>query len=218
MIIDGTSFTCQATSGFDAVQDWHDLEARGRAMEACREYLLLVADREIPDDLLAKGGVSDLVQETFLEATRDFEGFEGRTLGDFRGWLRRILLNNLTNFARRYRRTGKRRLSLEVSLDRSGSRHGGLRSGLVDRATTPSNHAIRRERAAALARGLLRLPERYRQVIQWRHQDQLAFEEIGRRLDSSPDAARMVWARAIRRLQEEIEGESASTPRRPAAC
>ena len=43
-------------------------EALGRALEACRRYLLLVAEQDLDPDLRAKGGASDLVQQTFLEA------------------------------------------------------------------------------------------------------------------------------------------------------
>src|SRR5262245_22320921 len=40
-------------------------EALGAALEACRLYLLGIADRELDGELRAKGGASDLVQETF---------------------------------------------------------------------------------------------------------------------------------------------------------
>src|SRR5438445_4152014 len=42
-------------------------DALGRVLEACRRYLLFVARHELNEDLQAKGGASDLVQETFLE-------------------------------------------------------------------------------------------------------------------------------------------------------
>src|SRR5262245_48250334 len=82
-------------------------EALGLLLDTCRRYLLLVADRELAQELKAKGGASDLVQETFLEAQRDFAGFQGSSEDEFRAWLRRLLLNNLANFARRYRETTK---------------------------------------------------------------------------------------------------------------
>src|SRR5437016_2620511 len=84
--------------------------ALGAALEAYRDYLLGIADREIAPALKAKGGASDIVQETFLEAQRDFAGFRGDTDDDLRAWLRRLLLNNVANLARAYRRTDKRRL------------------------------------------------------------------------------------------------------------
>src|SRR5437870_8093656 len=80
-------------------------EALGQMLEACRGYLLLVAQRELAPDLRAKGGASDLVQETFLEAQRDFPRFSGRSEAELLAWLRRLLLNNLANFTRHYRAT-----------------------------------------------------------------------------------------------------------------
>ena len=48
-------------------------------LDACRAYLLLIAGREPDTQLRAKAGASDLVQETLLEAFRDFAGFHGDT-------------------------------------------------------------------------------------------------------------------------------------------
>ncbi len=70
-------------------------EAMGRLLEDYRQYLLLVAQRELDPALRAKGGASDLVQETFLEAQRDFPQFTGTRDDELRVWLRRLLLNNL---------------------------------------------------------------------------------------------------------------------------
>src|ERR1700751_3723750 len=88
-------------------------EALGQLLEACRGYLLLIAQREIDPDLRAKGGASDLVQQTFLEAQRDFADFRGETEAELLGWLRQILLHNLASFARKFRETAKRRLAAE---------------------------------------------------------------------------------------------------------
>jgi RNA polymerase sigma-70 factor, ECF subfamily len=51
----------------------------------------------------------------------------------------------------------------------------------------------------------LRLPPDDQAVVLLRHFDCLSFEEIGRRLDRSPDAARKLWGRAIVRLQHLME-------------
>lgn len=173
----------------------------GQAMEACRQYLLLVADRHIGPDLLPKGAASDLVQETFLEAQRDRLRFRGSSPVELRAWLRRILLNNLANFTRRYRASGKRRVSCEVSLDAAGS-GDGVRAGLVHRGSwTPVRQAIRREQVEALGAAIGQLAPRDRDLIVWHHQEQCGFDEMGRRLGISAEAARVAWARAIKRLQ-----------------
>src|SRR5436309_671969 len=91
-------------------------EALGQALEACRGYLLLVARREMGEELLAKGGASDLVQDTLLDAVRDFGRFGGVTRDDLLRWLRRLLLNNLVDFVRQYRDTEKREAAREAPL------------------------------------------------------------------------------------------------------
>src|SRR5262245_9801346 len=83
-------------------------DARRRLLEALRGYLLMVAGEELDPALRAKGGASDLVQETFLEAHRDFNQFRGADEAELLAWLRRLLLNNVANFGRRYRGTEKR--------------------------------------------------------------------------------------------------------------
>src|SRR5262245_61667341 len=115
-------------------------QALGQALEMCRGYLLLVAERQLGTDLRAKGGASDLVQETFLEAQRDFRQFAGTSQEELRAWLQRLLLNNLGNFARRYRVTHCRQLDREQALDAAGS--SSPEGGLVAETPSPSGQAM----------------------------------------------------------------------------
>jgi RNA polymerase sigma-70 factor (ECF subfamily) len=61
-----------------------------------------------------------------------------------------------------------------------------------------------REQSETLAATLTRLPNDYRQIILLRYQQQLSFEEIGNQLGRTPDAARMLWVRAVERLKQEM--------------
>jgi RNA polymerase sigma-70 factor (ECF subfamily) len=180
-------------------------EALGRALELCRRYLLLVAERELDADLRAKGGASDLVQQTFLEAQRDFAGFHGASEAELLAWLRHLFLHNVGKFTRHYRHTQKRSAGREVPLDAgdSSAERGG---GLAAEVPSPSGQAMAHERDEALAQALARLPEDYRRVIVLRYQEERSFEEIGRLLGRSAKAARMLWTRAVERLQHELEG------------
>src|SRR5947209_965583 len=96
-------------------------EALGQALEACRLYLLRIAREELDSVLQAKASASDLVQETFLEAQRDFPKFQGRTEAELLAWLRQALLHNLANLERQYRATAKRRVTREVRLPTESS-------------------------------------------------------------------------------------------------
>ena len=122
-------------------------------------------------------------------------------------WLRRLLRNNLANFARRYRDTGKRHMSVEIPLD------GGVPSSppartLIGGDSTPSAHAMANEQAEAVEKALQRLPDDYRQVILLRYREELAFEEISRIMGRSANAVEKLWLRAIERLRQELEHSS----------
>src|SRR5438309_4527004 len=67
-------------------------DSLGMALEACRAYLEKIAEAELASDLRPKGDVSDLVQETFLEAARDFRQFTGCTGPEWQAWLRQIFI------------------------------------------------------------------------------------------------------------------------------
>jgi RNA polymerase sigma-70 factor (ECF subfamily) len=178
-------------------------EMLGQVLQACRGYLLLVAQQELDPDLRAKGGASDLVQETFLDAQRDFAHFHGTTEDELRAWLRQLLLHNVANFARRYR-AAKRQAGREVALGAAGSTADPA-GGVAADAPTPSILLMAREQAEALERALGRLPEDYRRVILLRYQEQQPFGEIARFMHRSPSAVRTLWSRAVRRLRQEME-------------
>jgi RNA polymerase sigma-70 factor, ECF subfamily len=178
-------------------------DALGHALEACRPYLLRVANLHLEPDLKAKVGASDLVQETFLEAQRHFAHFNGTSETELLAWLRSILINNALNCGRLYRQTQKRQIDREVNLMDSGQDQ--VLNEVVDQGETPSGAARAVERDEGLARALGRLPEQYRQVIRWRSYERCSFEEVGRRLDRSADASRKLWIRALNQLEQMLE-------------
>ena len=179
--------------------------ALGRLMELCRQYLLLVANQELDVDLRAKGGASDLVQETFLEAHRDFRQFHGSTHGEVLAWLRSILRNNLSNFRRQYAGTRMRQIQREFSLNGLDSR-SRLEGTLAASSASPSARIAGDEQSAALDCAIVRLPLDYQEVILLRHEQGLSFSEIARLMDRSPEAARKLWTRAVCQLRKELEG------------
>ncbi len=178
-------------------------EALGHVLEACRGYLLLIAQQELDPGLQAKGGASDLVQQTFLEAQKDFRRFQGSTPDALLAWMRRLLLNNLANFRRDFRRE-KRQVAREVALP-GGDSSRGRGENLRGNSPTPSVLVMRDEQAQALERALERLPEDYRRIIHLRYREERSFEEIAQLMQRTQNAARKLWARAIERLQHELE-------------
>jgi RNA polymerase sigma-70 factor (ECF subfamily) len=188
--------------------------ALGELLELYRGYLLSVANQELDPALQRKAAPSDVVQDTFLEAHRLFGRFEGEAAEQFLAWLRAILHHKVSEQHNRYRATQKRQVGRECSLDETGP-HGMLGDLLPGQASSPSVRAVRQEEVEQLRQAVERLPETQRQVLIWHHWEGLTFGEIGRRLERSEDAVRMIFGRALDRLAEELEREQVRGPRDP---
>ncbi|HZU36590.1 MAG TPA: sigma-70 family RNA polymerase sigma factor [Gemmataceae bacterium] len=177
--------------------------ALGQLLESCRAYLLLVANDNVDADLRSKGGASDLVQQTFLEAQQDFQQFDGQTQGELLNWLRGILRHNLADFRRHYRDRGARQVSQEQPL--SDVELSQLRDRLRADTPLPEDKAAAAEDAGVVRRAISLLPANHRQVVEWRNYEGLPFEAIGKRLNRSAEAARKLWVRAIDQLSTMLE-------------
>jgi RNA polymerase sigma-70 factor, ECF subfamily len=175
-------------------------EALGQVLDPWRRYLLVIAARELDPEVHAKAGPSDVVQQTFLEAQRDFAQFRGADASALRVWLHRLLRNNVANVNRFYR-AAKRGVGREQPLEAGNS---SAASGPAADTPSPSGQAVAHEQAQALQQALERLPEDYRRVITLRHLQGLSFEEIAAQMNRSANAAQLLWMRAIERLQQEM--------------
>jgi RNA polymerase sigma-70 factor (ECF subfamily) len=179
-----------------------DEAALGRLLELYRNYLRLVARALIGQALRVRLDASDLVQETFLKAAREFGQFLGSTEPELTTWLRQILVRTLANQAKHHRsqaRDYQRQASLEAMLDRSSE---AVQQALAVPSQSPSTHAVRREQAVLLADALEQLPAPYREVFLLRNLEHIPFDEIAARMGRSPGAARVLWKRAMDRLSQ----------------
>ena len=176
----------------------------GQLMQLHADYLKLVVASQLDDRLRARVSSSDVVQETFYEAHRDFPGFRGVSPEEFLSWLRRILMNNLLRAVELHVKAAKRDVRREVPLDRAEPTGSGMGpvARLQNRAQeTPSACFERRENHQQLATFLDSLPEDYREVLRLRHQEGLDFAEIADRMGRTSGAVRMLWLRGIKRLR-----------------
>jgi RNA polymerase sigma-70 factor (ECF subfamily) len=175
----------------------------GTLLQQCRGYLLAIANQRLDEQLQAKMGGSDLVQQTLMYAHRDFAHFRGRSEAELLAWLQRILLNEVARANRDFLETAKRDVSREVAFgQQDGSRGRG--SWLPADIETPSKQAAAEEDDARLEQALQRLNGPYRQVIELRNRDLHTFAEIGARMAISEERARRLWARAIERLRRDL--------------
>ena len=163
-------------------------------LESCRRFLLAVANAELPADLRAKGGASDLVQQTLAAAIRSEHQFRGQSVRELRAWLRAILKAEADALRRRYSGTAARDIGREVPWE----------DPVLAAGETPVLAVIEAERHRHLAAAVEHLPPDSRQAIVWRLEESLGFAEIGRRLGRSEDAARKLFHRALDDLRERL--------------
>jgi RNA polymerase sigma-70 factor (ECF subfamily) len=180
-----------------------DATILGQLLEMYRRYLSLLARVQIGQRLQGKVDAEDLVQDTFLEAHRNFARFQGSTEGQFLCWLRKILAARLADMLRHYLGTQGRDVRLERELEDAFDRSSVLlQGGLIAQQSSPSQQAARREQAVLLADALGELPEDYREVIVLRHLEALTFPQVAQRMERSQDSVEKIWMRALVRLRQ----------------
>ena len=186
-----------------------DAACREQLFALCRSYLGIVARSQVETWLRAKVDASDLVQETMLEAFRDFERFEGKSEHEWLAWLKRILAHNVADFVRRYRGTAKRQARREVPI--RSPRDSTPAVGAAEPAApcpTPSQEFLQIDNELRVTNALAQLPADYQEVIVLRNLERLAFNEVAQRMERSRPAVQMLWMRAIKKLQETLGDES----------
>lgn len=173
-----------------------DQHALGEVLEGYRQFLRLLARSRVGRELRARLDPSDLVQETLLEAQRDFQQFHGENRAELAGWLRQILLRNLADQCKHHQ-SQKRDVGREQPLELLVKK---TPESLAAPLSTPSAHALKLEQEGALATALAQLPPDYREVLTLRHLQGESFETIAARMGRTPGAVRMLWMRALEQL------------------
>jgi RNA polymerase sigma-70 factor (ECF subfamily) len=180
-----------------AARDGSD-EALGRLLEICRPLLLKIANGDLPRHLHPKTAPSDVVQETFAQASAAFDDFRGTTWLEFLGWLKRILSNKVAQQSRVFN-TDIRQIAREVKATGDSARE--LLNHLADSGNSPRAHVIAQELHGLLQAAIEELPDDQHTVIQLRMYERLSFKEISVLLERSEDACRKLHERAIVNLR-----------------
>jgi RNA polymerase sigma-70 factor, ECF subfamily len=184
----------------------------GNLLTLYSNYLKVLVAAQLDSRLRTRVSPSDIVQEAFFEAHRDFPQFRGQSSAEFVAWLRRIVVNNILRAVEQHVLTEKRDVRREISLAQVERRLEEstvrLETLLAAEVESPSSGALRREREIQLANALAELPDDYRNIIMLRHIQGLTFEEAAVRMERSSGAVRMLWLRALKRLRELLENRS----------
>ncbi len=176
--------------------------ALGRLFEAYRPDLLKIADTDQEQLLRTKADGADLVQQSFLEAHRDWQQFHGKTPAELLAWLRQILRHNLANLSRWFH-TRKHDVTREFPFsETNSSQEPTVRLTESDGSSGDGNIG------GVVERILARLPEDYRRVIVLRIREDRSFAEIASLMHRSPAAVRKLLFRAMEKSRRTLERKS----------
>jgi RNA polymerase sigma-70 factor (ECF subfamily) len=148
----------------------------------------------------------DLVQDAFVAAVKDLGQFEYRDEGDFLRWMSKIAENKIRDNLKRLH-ADKRDIRKEVRIDHrmSTAEDNCPRMPEPIRTTTPSVIFSVSEELDKLENAMNLLKPEYREVIVLNQIEGLSLKKIGDRLSKSPDAVRMLVARAMASLASTFE-------------
>lgn len=178
-------------------------QAIGQLLEHFRSYLKLIASHEIGSKLGAKLDASDVVQDTFLDAHRYFENFQGESVTQFTAWLRSVMAGVMANYMRRYLGTKARDIRLEKQLAADLDNSAAMLSELLVASTSsPSQNIMRDEQTVQLAKAMSNLSADYQSVLTLRHIEGLTFPQIATRLNRTVDSVEKLWLRAVVQLRK----------------
>ncbi|MEO8671351.1 MAG: sigma-70 family RNA polymerase sigma factor [Tahibacter sp.] len=138
----------------------------------------------------------DLVQLALMRALKQIGHFECEGPGSFLAYLRQILLNQVRD---EVRRLSRRPISAELDPE------------LADQdLPSPVEQIVGQERLHAYERALASLPKRQQGLIVMRLEFGLSYPEIAVEVGSTPDAVRVMVARALVQLATSLKPYAAS--------
>lgn len=118
--------------------------------------------------------VEDIIQESFVKAFSNLNSYN--TNYAFSTWLYRITTNHTIDYLR------KKKLKTTSINEPVRAKDGEMEFQIVGNAET-DRKIIRKERKKIVSDAIQNLPEKYREVIEMRHLEEMSYQEISEQLD-----------------------------------
>jgi RNA polymerase sigma-70 factor (ECF subfamily) len=175
-----------------------------RLLEQHRDRLRRMIAIRLNQRLQGRLDPSDVLQETYLEASRQLNNYLSQQDLPFHLWLRGLAINRLNKLHRRHLGASKRDARRDVSLDEVAPEASSavLAAHLMSRADRPSEAAHRADLQAQLTTALDQLDPLDREALVLRHFEQMSSAEAGQVLGISAAAAGKRYLRALGRLRQ----------------
>jgi RNA polymerase sigma-70 factor (ECF subfamily) len=118
--------------------------------------------------------IEDIIQESFVKAFSNLDSYN--TNYAFSTWLYRITTNHTIDYLR------KKKLQTTSIDEPVRAKDGEMQFQIVGSAET-DRKIIRKERKKIVSEAIQNLPDKYREVIEMRHLEEMSYQEISDELD-----------------------------------
>jgi RNA polymerase sigma-70 factor (ECF subfamily) len=182
-----------------------DQEAWAALLVAHRDRLRRIVALRLDRRLQGRIDPSDVIQETYLEATAALADFAARGEMPLFLWLRWLAGMKLNALHRKHLGTKIRDAAREVSINAGAfpqASSAALAEHLVAREEGASSLAMRHERQARLQEALETMEQNDREVLVLRHFEELTNAEAAQALAIGESAASKRYIRALRKLKQ----------------
>jgi RNA polymerase sigma-70 factor (ECF subfamily) len=172
-----------------------------------RERLRRLLSLRVPQPLLRRMSVDDLLQECYLACGRRMEFLLAEPEVPMYVKLRLVALQTLTDMERHHLAAAKR----DAMKEQSPEDNEGVADAwahFADTISSPRTHLERLERQAMARRVLAQLSAIDREILELRHFEEMANAECAAALGIEPKAASIRYVRALKRFQELVYHEN----------
>jgi RNA polymerase sigma-70 factor, ECF subfamily len=181
----------------------------GPLLEHHRKRLRRMVALRLDPRLQGRIDASDVIQDTFLEASVRLPEYLRQPTMPFFLWLRFLTSQKLQELRRHHLGAQMRDAGREISLFHGAlpaASSAALAAQLVGRGTGPSDAAIRAERKIRLQEALNSMDPVDREVLALRHFEQLNNTQTAQVLGLKESAASKRYVRALKKLKEILAG------------
>ena len=191
-----------------------DAESLGLLMQQHFDKLTRIVEFRMDPRLSGRLEPRDVVQESFLEATKRFAYFVENQKSTFFLWLRYLTIQKLSELHRHHFGVIARDKRREVSifqLPQSVATSAQIAAVLFDDKTSPSQALMRDESRILIESALGEMDPIDQEVLALRHFEQLSNNEVADTLGLETSAASKRFVRALQRLKQIVEKYSDET-------
>ncbi|MFZ4082896.1 MAG: sigma-70 family RNA polymerase sigma factor [Pirellula sp.] len=167
-----------------------------------RPVLKSIVAKKLDKELGQKFDGSDVIQDVLNAAQANIDELSSKRPSEIRGYFRRVLLTKIEDLRRRFLKSAKRDIRRELTKQEISSDEFREIAGVDG---SPLDLMIDQEHLRQVKAAVEALPNEIQNVLTWRFEHGMTFEEIGGRIGRSKDDVRMLIQRCIARLKKQLE-------------